>query len=91
MQVNIKLPNDVSKALEQKWGDIPRRALETLAIDGYKSGALTEDQLRRMLGFEIRLQVHEFLKNAGVYLDYTEQDLQEDVETHRKLGVVPVR
>ena len=25
MQVNIELPEDVSRALQQKWGDIPKR------------------------------------------------------------------
>jgi hypothetical protein len=37
------------------------------------------------------MEVHEFLKNAGVYFDYTEDDLQQDLETHRKLGIIPSR
>jgi hypothetical protein len=37
------------------------------------------------------MEVHEFLKRAGVYLDYTEEDLQADVETHRRLGILPAR
>lgn len=91
MQVNMELPDDVSRALEQEWGDLPRRTLETPAIEGYKSGALTESQIRRMLGFETRTEVHGFLKGAGVCLDYNEDDLREDMETHRRLGIVPAR
>jgi len=44
-----------------------------------------------MLNFETRIEAHEFLKNAGVYLDYTADDLEQDVETHRKLGILPAR
>jgi len=91
MQVNIELPQDVTEALQQKWGDVPRRTLESVAIEGYRSGALTEGQIRRMLGFETRVEVHELLKNAGVPLDYSEADLEEDLATHRRLGIISER
>ena len=91
MQLNIELPQDVSEALQEKWGDLPRRTLETVAVEGYRSGALNESQVRRMLGFETRIEVHEFLKNAGVFLDYGEADLEQDLETHRKLGIIPAQ
>ena len=91
MQVTIELPDDVSRALEQEWGDLARRTLETWAIAGYKSGALIESQIRRMLGFETRMEVHGFLKKPGVCLDYTEVDLREDMETQRRLGIIPAR
>src|SRR6266516_2514053 len=87
MQVNVELPEDVSEALLRHWGNLPRGTLEAIAIDGYRSGALTESQVRRLLGFETRIQVHEFLKNAGVYLNYTLDDLNSDIETQRRLGI----
>ena len=42
--------------------------------------------LRRLLGFESRLQVHGFLKDHQVYLNYSEQDLEHDLETARDFG-----
>jgi hypothetical protein len=89
MSVSIELPEDVSLALEAEWGDVPRRTLEALAAEGYRSGVLTESHLRRMLGFETRIQVHEFLRRAGVSLQYSEEDLDHDIETHRRLGLLP--
>jgi hypothetical protein len=71
MQVNIELPEDVSQALQERWGDVSRRSLEAIALEGYWSGALTESQVRRLLGFETRMEVHAFLKQAGVPLHYT--------------------
>jgi hypothetical protein len=91
MTVNIDLPEDVSRALEKQWGDLSRHTLEALAVEGYRSRALSESQIRRMLGFETRTQVHEFLKGAGVYLDYSEDDLQHDIDAHRQLGILPGR
>ena len=42
-----------------------------------------------MLNFQTRIEVHEFFKNAGVYLDYSEDDLDQDLEAHRNLGILP--
>ena len=91
MQLQIELPDDVSDTLHSQWGDIPRKTIEAIAIQGYRTRVLSEPQIRRMLGFETNLEVHEFLKNSGVYLDYSEDDLREDIETHRRLGLIPSR
>ena len=90
MQVNIELPEDVSRALRERWGDVSRRTLEAIALEGYRSGALSESQVRRLLGFETRMDVHAFLKQAGIPLHhYSRADLDEDLEAHRKLGLLP--
>jgi hypothetical protein len=36
-------------------------ALEALAVEGYHTGRLTESELRQMLGYETRMQVHALL------------------------------
>jgi hypothetical protein len=89
MRVTIEIPEDVSLALQERWGDVSRRTLEAIAIEGYRSRALTESQVRRLLGFETRMDVHAFLKQAGVPLHYTKADVEVDLETHRKLGLLP--
>lgn len=91
MQVHIELPDDISPALQQSWDDLPRRTLEALAIEGYRTGVLTESQVRRMLGYATRLEVHALLKQAGVYLHYTEAEVAEDLEAHRQLGILPAQ
>lgn len=83
MQVQIDLPEDIANALIRDGQDIRRAAAESLALEGYRSGRLSEEHVRRLLGFESRLQVHAFLKDHRVYLDYSEQDLDHDLETAR--------
>jgi len=91
MKVTIDLPDDVSAALKGRWDDVPRRALEALAIEAYRTGALTETQVRRLLQLENRFQVHELLKAHHVPLRYTEADLEDDLRAQRELGVLPGR
>ena len=69
----------------------PRRSLETIAVEGYRIGALTETQVRRLLQLETRFQVHALFKEHRVPLRYTEVDLEDDLRAHRELGVLPGR
>ena len=41
--------------------------------------------MRHMLGFSSRMQVHAFLKEHGVHLHYSLEDLEQDRETSREL------
>ena len=77
MRVTIQLPDDISAALEEQWDDVPRRSLEAIAVEAYRTGALTDSQVRRLLGFESRFQVHALLKEHQVPLQYTAADLEE--------------
>jgi predicted HTH domain antitoxin len=91
MDVTISLPEDISESLEGQWGDVPRHALEAIAVEGYRTGALTERQMRRLLGLETRFEVHALLKEHKVPLHYTEAELEEDLAAHRNLGILPGR
>ena len=37
MQITIELPEDIAVGLESKWKDLPRAALESLALEVYRS------------------------------------------------------
>ena len=84
MQITIELPEDIAQGLESRWKDLPRAALESLALEAYRSRALTAAQLRRLLGFEIRMQLDAFLKEHEIF-DYSAADFEQDRETLREL------
>ena len=88
MRVTLDLPDDISAALEDRWRNIPRQALEALAVEGYRTGGLSENQVRRLLGFESRFDVHALLKEHRVPLRYTEEDVERDLAAHRELGLI---
>ena len=84
MQITLELPEDIAQGLGSRWKDLPRAALESLALEAYRTQALTAAQLRRLLGFETPMQVDAFLKEHEVY-DFTAADFERDRETLRQL------
>ena len=69
MEITVNLPEDIAHGLEAKWKDLPRAVLESLALEAYRSGALSTAQVRRLLGFETRYQLDGFLRQHGAYLN----------------------
>ena len=84
MQITLELPEDIARGLGSKWKDLSRAALESLALEAYRSRNLTAAQLRRLLGLATRMQVDAFLKEHEVY-DFTVADFEQDRETLRQL------
>jgi predicted HTH domain antitoxin len=85
MEVTVEIPEDIARQLHAKWDNLPRGVLESLALEAYRSGNLTTAQLRRLLGFQTPMEVDAFLKQAGIYLDYDLNDLEEDLQTVRRV------
>jgi Uncharacterised protein family (UPF0175) len=85
MRLAIELPQDIGQELQAKWKDLPRAALEAIALEGYRSGALTEPQVRRMLGFESRMQANAFLKEHGAYYEYSQAEIEDEIESNEWL------
>jgi len=78
MRIILELPEDIAAHLASKGENLSRAALEALAVEAYRAQKLSTAQLRRLLGFHTKVQVHAFLKERGVYLNYTQDDLEHD-------------
>jgi hypothetical protein len=50
VEVIRRIPDDVAECLAVAGGDVSRRALEALALEGYREQALTLYQASEMLG-----------------------------------------
>ena len=84
MEITLNIPDDLARQVASEGRDPARVALEALALEGYRTERLSESAIRRMLGFETRIQVHEFLKQHGVYLQYSVSDLEHDRVTAKR-------
>lgn len=84
MTIAVELPEEIAGQLARKWGDLPARAREAIVVEGYRSGALSQAQVQRFLGHGSEWETDEFLKKAGVYLEYSEEDLARDIQASRK-------
>ncbi|MBM4044817.1 MAG: UPF0175 family protein [Planctomycetes bacterium] len=83
MQVTIEVPEDIANQLAGDVSGLSRAAMEGLAIEGVRSGKLSAGQARRMLGFRTRMQVDVFLKDRGVHLPMTAEEVDHDAELSR--------
>ena len=80
MQITIELPDDIAHH-----SDPGREALETLAIEGYRSEVLTHYQASQLLGMT-RFEFEAFLKARNIYDHaYGIEDLEQDLGTIRRL------
>lgn len=57
--------------------DIPRRALEAVAVEGYRSGASSRGQVGRLLGLNF-WETEAFLKEKKAYLPNADSELAQD-------------
>jgi hypothetical protein len=60
MEVKLHIPDDIAKQLSADGGDVSRRALEAVALEGYRDQTLTLFQVSEMLGLS-RVQAEDFL------------------------------
>jgi hypothetical protein len=89
MEIILNIPDDLARQVASEGKEPARVALEALALEGYRTERLSESAVRRMLGFQSRIQVHEFLKQHGVFLHYSVSDLEQDRVTAQENRTKP--
>ena len=73
MTITLEIPDDLISALAPPGQEISRAALEAIAIEGYRSGRLTETDVCQLLGLGSRMEVHGFLRDRGAFLPFALQ------------------
>lgn len=76
-RIAVEVPEDIANRLENAWRDVSRGALEAVALEGYRDGTLSRDQIGQLLGFSL-WETEAFLKQRQAYLQYTEEDFALD-------------
>ena len=91
MHISLDIPDNIPNVVAPDQ-EPARAALEALALEGYRSRRLGESAVRRRLGFGTRMEVHGFLKEHGVYLNYSMEDLEHDIrEADRIVAILNAR
>lgn len=78
MQITLTVSEDIARQFAVNPEGLSRAALEALAIEGARSGKLTTEQVRHMLGLATRYDADGFLKQHQVYYPLTPQDVERD-------------
>lgn len=84
MRIMVEIPDELARQIASLTGDTARIRLENFAVESYRAGKMTMEQIRQLLGFDTRMQVDAFLQEHRVY-DYTVEDLEKDLATLERL------
>ena len=82
MTVTLEIPEELAQRLGAQ---AARMSREALGLEALRQGLWTEAELGRFLGLA-RLALDQFLKDHGVELAYTWEDVERERELHRKLA-----
>ena len=85
MKLDLQIQETVAHLITNKYADLPRAAVEALAVEVFSTKWFSEGRLRQMLGFSSRMQVHAFLKVHGFHLHYSLEGVEQDREISREL------
>jgi len=85
MRVSLEIPEDLGRRIAADPGELPRAALEALALEAIRAGKLTVSHARRLLGIPSRYEMDGFLKAHGVFLELTLDDIRRDSEVAHAL------
>lgn len=86
MNVTVIIPDDFAA----RFGtgiDVGRRPLEALALEEFRGERLSKAELREVLSFGTRGDLDGFLKERGLFEDYTLDDLDRERQTLDRLGI----
>jgi hypothetical protein len=48
-RIVVELPDDIAKRLESAWRDVSRGTLKAIALEAYRDGTLSREQVGRVL------------------------------------------
>jgi hypothetical protein len=74
VNVAIEIPDDIGQVLAARSGGVSRAVLEAVAVEAYRSGAITPAQVQQMLGLRSRWETESFLRRTEAWHDYTMDD-----------------
>lgn len=85
MEITVSIPDEIAS---QVCGDVdpPRVALQAMAVEAYRTHHLTAIQLRRLLDISSRDELDAFLKERGVWLEYSLEDFRREGEITSSLS-----
>ena len=91
MEVTFRIPDEVGQRLSAAGGDVSRRALEALALEGYRDQTLTLYQVSEMLSLS-RVETEDFLGQHHVPLSVIgEADLDREAAAFEAPSRRPLR
>ena len=84
MLLSVEVPDPIARSLSLNGPSSNRRALEMLALEGYREGKLSRGQVSDMLDLEFN-ETEKFLKDHGAMLGLSNEDYDRSNAALKKL------
>jgi hypothetical protein len=84
VRLTLDIPDEFASQVAPSGHDPARAALEAIALEAYREQRLTKEQIRRFLGLSTGYEVDGFLKERGIYLDLSAEDVEQDAAASRE-------
>ena len=79
MILDLPISPALSETLRLRLPSLDRAALEGLALEGYRHGALSLAQVRELLDVPSRWEAQDFLASFGSWPDYAPESLDAEL------------
>jgi len=73
MKIEIELPDWAVERLKEEWANFDRSLLEAVVIEGYRTRAISNSDMRELLGFDVT-SIQEFLSEREIPHPGTPED-----------------
>ncbi len=83
IQVKLLIPDEL---LNKTSDVVSREIFEQFVLESYKLDKISAKQIQKLLGFKSRFEVEDFLHRKKAF-GYTIEDLKDDLETLKDLGL----
>jgi len=86
--VTLDIPDEIARELAVAGQELSRAALEALALEGYRRGALSQLHVGHLLGLS-RIQIEDFLAEHLALYNYDPAELRREAEALARLSDRP--
>ena len=88
MILTVEIPDPIARQLHLDGPEGPRRALEMIALEGYRAGELSRGQISEFLGQSFD-ETEAFLKEHDCGLGVTFEEYERDAQRLREFLALP--
>ena len=85
MKLTVDIPESAAPALLASYTEMSRALVESLAVEGYRSGRLSTHTVGQMLGHESRWQTQDFLAEHDAWPAQSVEEFEKELSNLERL------
>lgn len=79
MTLTVEIPDVAASALREGFGEMPQAMIESLAVEGYRSGKISAFTVGQLLGHGSRWETQDFLAAHDAWPAISVDDLNREL------------